>query len=454
MDRVAQVAGELSGLIKIRTVSSEVEGFRNWDRVGESPNWYEFLRLTWLDEMIQFGAQELFVDENGNLAVLIPSDHAEKRSVIFHAHVDVVGVENAELWSHDPFAGQIQDGKVWGRGATDMKGWLVSCWSAMLQLLRSGQKPSRPVILLVTVDEELGGFEGAGKVMKDLHRLEQMGNPCWFFTEGGMVLPDLLGNIVTAAIGVTEKQVARIELTFKSEGGHAALSSSTGAKTVVQHLEQALAVIRRFEPAAEINPILLEGLGLAIPHASLLKRFLLQYRDHSLVQSVLLRLLEQKPEMKASLKSTLAVTGLDSGSNRNVAMSSLTMTLDCRLGYAKTVDELMMQLKQALGDLPVEMTSKVFNGDPGVVQVDNPFFRAVEQAVASSMPQVQFSMPVFFPATTDGRWATEAGLDVLRFFPWTKTTELIRGVHGVDEHLTFDDLGQGDRFFTALFRLL
>jgi putative selenium metabolism hydrolase len=64
-------------------------------------------------------ADKVWVDGIGNLLVQIG---AGPRLIAIDAHVDTVGLGNEKEWKHDPFAGKIEDGKVWGRGAGDQKG--------------------------------------------------------------------------------------------------------------------------------------------------------------------------------------------------------------------------------------------------------------------------------------------------------------------------------------------
>src|SRR4051812_760498 len=53
----------------------------------------------------------------------------------FAGHTDVVPVGNADLWTCDPFGGALKDGKVWGRGAVDMKGAIAAFAAAALDLV-------------------------------------------------------------------------------------------------------------------------------------------------------------------------------------------------------------------------------------------------------------------------------------------------------------------------------
>src|SRR5437763_4407534 len=89
--------------------------------------------------------------------------------LLLMSHTDVVAVE-PEKWTHDPFSGDIADGFIYGRGALDMKHMVTMEAMTMLLLKRAAVQLKRDVIFMAAADEERGGREGAGWVVK--HRPE------------------------------------------------------------------------------------------------------------------------------------------------------------------------------------------------------------------------------------------------------------------------------------------
>ncbi|MEA2597164.1 MAG: acetylornithine deacetylase [Thermomicrobiales bacterium] len=79
------------------------------------------------------------------------------RSLILNGHIDVVPGGDPTAWSHDPFGGEIADGKVWGRGAIDMKGGVAAMISAVEAIQRAGLRLKGDVFVESVVDEETGG---------------------------------------------------------------------------------------------------------------------------------------------------------------------------------------------------------------------------------------------------------------------------------------------------------
>ncbi len=79
------------------------------------------------------------------------------RSLILNGHIDTVTVEPREQWIHDPFGAEIEEGKMYGRGTTDMKGGVVAMTKALDSIIKSGIKLRGDVILQSVVNEEHSG---------------------------------------------------------------------------------------------------------------------------------------------------------------------------------------------------------------------------------------------------------------------------------------------------------
>ncbi len=78
----------------------------------------------------------------------------EKPAVLYNGHLDTVPV-GAEEWIHDPFGGEIADGRVWGRGASDMKGGLAAMMAAVKTLAETKASLRGDLILAATAGEEV-----------------------------------------------------------------------------------------------------------------------------------------------------------------------------------------------------------------------------------------------------------------------------------------------------------
>ena len=76
--------------------------------------------------------------------------------MLLFGHVDVV--KPGDKWTKDPFGAVLENGKIYGRGAVDMKGGLAAMIMAVEAVLRSGAKPAGDILVGTVVDEEAGGM--------------------------------------------------------------------------------------------------------------------------------------------------------------------------------------------------------------------------------------------------------------------------------------------------------
>ncbi|HKM74835.1 MAG TPA: ArgE/DapE family deacylase [Candidatus Bathyarchaeia archaeon] len=81
--------------------------------------------------------------------------------ILLLAHADTVPIGDKALWKHDPFKGEIAEGKIYGRGACDCKGRIAGYVFALLALKRELKSLPSEVSVAVTADEEIGGTTGA-----------------------------------------------------------------------------------------------------------------------------------------------------------------------------------------------------------------------------------------------------------------------------------------------------
>ena len=126
---------------------------------------------------------QIFESAPGRASVVarIEGEDPSRDALLIHGHLDVVPAEPKE-WTYDPFAAEVADGCVWGRGAVDMKDMDAMVLSIVRDRMRTGRKPPRDVVLAFVADEEAGGTFGAqlarrqpAGAVRGLHRGDQRG---------------------------------------------------------------------------------------------------------------------------------------------------------------------------------------------------------------------------------------------------------------------------------------
>jgi len=95
-----------------------------------------------------------------NVFGLIQGEKADGYTLLLSGHMDVVPAGDKSKWRADPFAAEIAEGYIWGRGTADMKGALAAALEAIAALKRSNMKLSSNVMFGATVDDEIAGDMG------------------------------------------------------------------------------------------------------------------------------------------------------------------------------------------------------------------------------------------------------------------------------------------------------
>lgn len=120
---------------------------------GEEGNVAQLIRA----EMESLGYDEVGVDDWGNVVGLLRGEGTGP-SVMFNGHMDHVDPGNPNEWPYPPYGGEIHDGRLWGRGAADMKGPLAAMIYAGGVLGREGIRPRGHLYVACVVQEEVGGL--------------------------------------------------------------------------------------------------------------------------------------------------------------------------------------------------------------------------------------------------------------------------------------------------------
>jgi acetylornithine deacetylase/succinyl-diaminopimelate desuccinylase-like protein len=84
----------------------------------------------------------------------------QRPALVVHGHTDVVPADAAN-WTVDPFAGEVKDGMLWGRGAVDMKDMDAMMIGALRDIIGAGKQPRRDLVIAFFADEENGGVFGS-----------------------------------------------------------------------------------------------------------------------------------------------------------------------------------------------------------------------------------------------------------------------------------------------------
>jgi carboxypeptidase PM20D1 len=367
--------------------------------------------------------------------------------VVLMAHQDVVPVEpgTEDDWSHPPFAGEIAEGYVWGRGAMDDKGSLVAMLEAVESLLGRGFRPRRSVHLALGHDEEVGGIAGAAAVA-DL--LKKRGvEPLFVLDEGGAVAEGFLPGLdrPLALVGVAEKGSASVEIEVVVEGGHSS----------VPPRETAIGILSRALVRLEENPLpggirgpfrdMLLTVGREMPFSHRLVLANLWLFD-----AIVERQLSRVPASDTMMRTSTAVTIVRGGVKANVLPSRASAVVNFRIAPGDTVESVLEHVRRVTADPRVKVVEARETREASPVSpIDSEGFLLIERSIRQIFPDAVVA-PYLLPGGTDSRHFAGLTANVYRFSAIRVTSDELRRAHGTNERLSVEVLARMVAFYAQL----
>ena len=374
------------------------------------------------------------------------------KPVLIMGHMDVVGVER-EKWSVDPFAAEIKDGYVYGRGAIDDKGMLSANLETMLLLKRNvvdkGGTLSRDVIFVANSDEEAGGDWGMGWLIAnhpELIRAE------FALNEGGRTRI-VGGKPLYVAIQNTEKVSHVVKMTARGPGGHASVPLAGNA---VIRLGRALAAVGAHREPILMNPTTREFFGqLSKVWPNKLERSAMA--DVVSKQPTRVRrgakVLERTPVFNAVLRNGISATIVAGGIRSNVIPTEASATLNIRTLPGESLDSVLRRLRRTINDTLV--TLEVSNGghDAPASDFHSPMFAAIAESAKSLDPSLSV-VPYMSTGATDSARLRAWGMQAFGLLPFPMNQDDEDRMHGNDERVPLESLHFGTKLiYGAIYRV-
>ncbi|MBN1287246.1 MAG: YgeY family selenium metabolism-linked hydrolase [Anaerolineae bacterium] len=346
-------------------------------------------------ELARLGIEPVWVDRIGNVVARIGNTGGP--TLLYNAHMDTVGVTDPAAWRHDPFAGVIQSGALYGRGSVDMKGALAAMvYGAALVQTQARRLKGNLTLAFVVQEEPCEGYAMSVLVK-----------------EGGL-RPDwvLLGEPSDLTISRGHRGRVMLKVTVRGKSSH-------GAK-----------------PHLGINAV---------------------YAAAQLIFSIQMMEFPSDPALGSG---TIALTHIESRSpSLNAVPDRCTFYLDRRLTLGETVNGALTQVQALIAreNLPatVEVTDYAATSYTGyecrrqeafpawVLPDDHKLLAVLKQSAASvlgSAPEVRY-----WDFSTDGAYtAGEMGIPTVGFGPGDETL-----AHTDDEHIRLKDIWRAAEVYAA-----
>jgi acetylornithine deacetylase/succinyl-diaminopimelate desuccinylase-like protein len=391
-------------------------------------------------------APELVESESRRSTVVVrvegdPEGTRDRGALLVHGHLDVVPADASD-WQVPPFAGEEQDGSLWGRGAVDMKDMDAMMLAVLRDLARTGRRPPRDLVFAFFADEEAGGVLGSHWLVRN--RRDLLDGVTEAISEVGGYSVTVDGKdgdpVRLYLLQTAEKGITWLRLVANGRAGH---GSQIATDNAVTRLGAAVARIGAHEWPLEITPTVREFLdGIAeITGVEL---------DPEDPAELLGRLGTVARFVGATLRDTTNPTMLKAGYKHNVIPQTAEAFVDCRFlpGHEES---LLASVRELAGE---HVDVHVHHRD---TSLETPFSgRLVDRMVAAIQAEDPGApvLPYCLSGGTDNKALSTIGIRGFGFAPLRLPPELDFPAmfHGVDERVPTDALAFGTRVLDRLLR--
>jgi carboxypeptidase PM20D1 len=443
----AGVAQRLAEAVRLRTISSRDDAQLNADQFKQ------------LHALLQakfpkvHAALKREVVGDYSLLYTWPGSKPELQPILLMAHQDVVPIApgTEKTWETEPFAGQVKDGFVWGRGAWDDKGNLMAQLEALEMLIASGYKPERTVYLAFGADEEVGGHRGAEKIAALLKerkvRLDFVIDEGLLITEG--IMPGL--KAPTALIGVAEKGYLTVVLKMAATPGHSSMPPPKGSSAIAM-MSAALKRIDDEQLPAGIRGVAADMFATVAPEMSGFSRVALS--NLWLFGPVVQKQLENGAGTNAVMRTTTALTIVNAGNKENVLPGNAEATVNFRLLPGDTKDMVVERTRALVADATKTDKFELF-ALPGAVDaskvtpVDSAQYALINRTVREVFPGTLVA-PGLMIGGSDSIHFGEISDHIFKFSPVRAGPEDLKRFHGTNERIAVSNYAELIRFYHRL----
>lgn len=325
------------------------------------------------------------------------------RNLLLCGHVDVVPAM-VDGWIYPPFSGEIDNGYLYGRGSTDMKGGCAAMLASYQRLVDAGKEPDAD--FLFVCDEETSGTYGIRCVLsKGILRPCDViiAEPC----------PALNPNI-------GEKGLCRIDLHFKGDPGHGSLYPTRGVSAVMEAYKtlEYLQEVHRHEyhVDGELDNIIEES--------------------SEVLQNIL-----GIDEAKHVLRRVMFNPGrIQGGEKANIVAQHCDLQLDIRVPWGCSITDLISEIAR---HSPLATIEEVSISEPSITSSDSKLVEVTCQAISRVYGSP--AQPIVQWAASDARYLRSAGFRVVEYGPGDVTL-----LHSVNERVSIESLEKATRVYEGI----
>lgn len=446
-----EIAANLAEALRFRTITLQAGD----PRPGTEQPWldlHDWLETTY--PRVHAGMKREIVP--GTLTLLYTWEGSDQtlEPILLMAHQDVVPVNLGTEgdWTAPPFAGEIVEGYLYGRGTIDDKGSMVALMEAAEALIADEFSPKRTIYFLFGHDEEVSGSGAETGVAL----LKSRGvTPLMALDEGFMVVdPSPLTGKTMGFIGVAEKGYITVQIVAEGTGGH---SSSPPRNSAAVRLARAVAALDDNQmPAHFDDPTVSALFEAAAPDLPFTQR--MAFANLWLFRPLVEKEMAKVPPANAMIRTTTAPTMLAGSAKENVLAQRAMAVVNFRIHPSDSEEDVIAHIEDVISEFDGVSLLATQGGLRGagaspVSPIDNRAY-AVLAAVATDVGKGAPVSPALVIGATDGRYATAITDSVYRFAPARMSPDDLTGFHGTNERISVENLERMVRGYAQMMVLL
>jgi acetylornithine deacetylase/succinyl-diaminopimelate desuccinylase-like protein len=366
------------------------------------------------------------------------------KPLVISGHLDVVEARPSD-WQRDPFTPVVENGYLYGRGATDMKLDAALAAAALIELRRQGYQPRRDIVLEFSGDEEtrMATSAAIAERLKDADLVINIDG-------GGGTLDEKSGKPLYFTWQGAEKTYADFELTVTNPGGH---SSAPRPENAINQLAAALVRIGQYRFKPEVSDLTRAYFKAAARYeepkiGAAMRAFAANPADKKAIAT-----LAANPATVGKIGTTCVSTMISGGHALNALPQKATANINCRIFPGHSPAAIMAELKRVAAE-PALAIRDVTEGS--VANDASPMRADLVAAIDKAMGEIYPGVPVFpsqASGASDSMWFRYHKVPSYGASPvFTKSSEDFS--HGLNERTPISNIRPAIAYYLTLFREL
>ncbi len=329
------------------------------------------------------------LDDTAYLIATWPGSDPSLKPLVISGHMDVVAANPAD-WKRDPFTPVVENGYLYGRGASDMKYDGTLAIASLIELRREGYNPRRTIIIQFSGDEETS-MKTSGLIAKKLSNADLVLN----IDGGGGTLDENTGKPLYFTWQGAEKTYADFQLTVTNPGGH---SSAPRKVNAIYELAAALIRIGDYQFKPELSDLTRTYFNNAAKYqdpkiGAAMRAFAADPTDKAAIAA-----LSDNPATIGKIGTTCVATMVNGGHAENALPQRATANINCRIFPGHPRAAIMAELAKVAADPAITLEDVT----EGSVATDaSPIRPDLVAAMTKAIDAVYPGTPVF-PSLSSG----------------------------------------------------